>query len=131
RAIVCFTGSTKAARPRGASVPRPAGSIGDPTLGGAALTVYNSAGLTNDVVVVDLPAGGWSRVGGSSLKGYRFKGVGGGAIKSVAVKADEITVMGGKDKWTYTLNEPRQGSGAGRLRPGGLDGRWPDRPAPP
>src|SRR5262249_53298357 len=83
---------------------RAAGSIGDPTRGGATLTVYNSAGLTNEVVVVDLQAGGWSRVGGSSLKGYRFKGVGGGPIKSVVVKADEITVKGGKDKWTYTLN---------------------------
>src|SRR5262249_56208439 len=119
RAIVCFTGSTKAARPRGASVPRPAGSIGDPTLGGAALTVYNSAGLTNDVVVVDLPAGGWSLVGGSSLKGYRFKGVGGGGLKSVGVKAGRGKGEGGRGKGGYTLDEPA---------PGGLAGPPPPRP---
>jgi DNA-binding beta-propeller fold protein YncE len=105
------------------------GSIGDPTLSGAALTVYNSAGLTNDVVVVDLPAGGWSRVGGATPKGYRFKGVAGGAIKSVVVKADGITVKGGKDAWTYTLNEPKQQSVAVRLRLGSTDGWCTDAPA--
>ena len=110
-------------------VPPPAGSIGDPTLGGAALTVYNSSGLTNDVVVVDLPAGGWSRVGNTTLKGYRFKGVAGGAIKSVVVKADGITVKGGKAGWTYTLNEPMQGRVAVRLRLGSTDGWCTDAPA--
>ena len=35
------------------------------TLGGGVVTVYNSAGLTNDIVTVSLPAGGWSRVGGA------------------------------------------------------------------
>jgi len=110
-------------------VPPPAGSIGDPTLGGAALTVYNSSGLTNDVVVVDLPAGGWSRIGNTTLKGYRFKGVAGGAIKSVVVKADGITVKGGKSAWTYTLNEPKQGRVAVRLRLGSTDGWCTDAPA--
>jgi len=110
-------------------VPPPAGSIGDPTLGGATLTVYNSSGLTNDVVVVDLPAGGWSRVGKTTLKGYRFKGVAGGAIKSVVVKADGITVKGGKAGWTYTLNEPKQGRVAVRLRLGSTDGWCTDAPA--
>jgi len=62
-------------------------------------------------------------------KGYRFKGVGGGPIKSVVVKADEITVKGGKDKWTYTLNAPRQGSVAVRLRLGDMDGWCANAPA--
>src|SRR5262245_66626587 len=37
--------------------------------------------------------------------------------------------MGGKDKWTYTLNEPRQGSVAVRLRLGDMDGWCADAPA--
>ena len=124
---ISFQASTKDATVH--IMPPPAGSIGDPTLGGAALTVYNSSGLTNDVVVVDLPAGGWSRVGNTTLKGFRFKGVAGGAIKSVIVKADGITVKGGKAGWTYTLNEPMQGRVAVRLRLGSTDGWCTDAPA--
>jgi hypothetical protein len=126
---ISFQATTKDAPDTARIVPPAAGGIGDPTLGGGALTVYNSAGLTNDVVMVDLPAGGWSRVGGSTLTGYRFKGAGGGPIKSVVVKADGITVKGGKDTWSYTLNEPSQGRVAVRLRLGGTDGWCTEAPA--
>jgi hypothetical protein len=125
---ISFQASTKNAPDTARIMPPPAGGIGDPTLGGGTLTVYNSAGLTNDVVVVDLPAGGWSRVGKPTLKGYRFKGVA-GPIKSIIVKADGITVKGGKDTWSYTLKEPRQGSVAVRLRLGSMDGWCTDAPA--
>jgi hypothetical protein len=65
-----------------------AGSLGDPTMGGgAALTVYNAAGLTNDVDPVDLPATGWSRLGKTRLKGCRFKSPT-GPIKSVVGNSD-------------------------------------------
>src|SRR5262249_35803639 len=94
------------------------GGVGDPTSRGATLIVYNSAGLTNDVDMVDLPAAGWS---GSTLKGWKFKSKT-GPITSIVVTQDSITVKGGKDGWAYTLDAPAQGRVAVRLRLGDLDG---------
>ena len=45
------------------------------------------------------------------------------------MKADGITVKGGKVTWSYTLNAPRQGSVAVRLRLGSMDGWCTDAPA--
>ena len=106
----------------------PAGSIGDPSVGGAVLRVYNSAGLASDDVLVELLASGWSRVGGSALKGWRFKDRT-GPIKSVVVKQDQITIKSGKGGWSYTLDEQRQGSVAVRLRLGNTDGWCANVPA--
>jgi hypothetical protein len=118
---VSFKSTTKGASDTARIVPPPADGVGNPTVRGAALIVYNSAGLTNDVDMVDLPAGGWSRLGGATLKGWKFKSKT-GPVTSVVVKQDSITVKGGKDGWTYTLDEPAQGRVAVRLRLGDLDG---------
>jgi hypothetical protein len=95
-------------------VPPAPGSAGDPILGGGTLTVYDSAG-SGEKVVVPLPAGAaWSTLGSASNpKGYRFRGT--GPIASVMVKADSIKVKGGKAAWTYTLDEPTQGRVAVQL----------------
>src|SRR5262249_22746682 len=70
---VSFKSSTKGASDTERIVPPPAGGVGDPTIRGATLIVYNSAGLTTDVDMVDL-ASGWSRLGGGAmLKGWKFK----------------------------------------------------------
>jgi YVTN family beta-propeller protein len=123
---VSFKSSTRGA-PAGQHVVLPApGSSGDPRAGGAFLTVYNSAGLTTDDVALFLPASGpitgqgWSLLGTTaSPKGYRYKGKDlNGPISSITVKADSISVSGGKSNWTYTLNEPQQGKVAVRLQLG-------------
>jgi hypothetical protein len=71
--------------------------------------------------MVDLPIAGWSALGGKALKGWRFKSKT-GPITSVVVKDDTITLKGGKEGWTYTLDEPAQGRVAVRLRLGDMDG---------
>src|SRR4029450_1802710 len=117
RKKVTFESSTKGAPAAARIVPPAAGSTGDPTAGAAVLTVYNSAVLTNDVVVVELPASGWSRIGKGTPTGWRFKGTDpAGPIATVVVKADSITIKGGKAAWTYSLDEPAQGRVAVRLR---------------
>lgn len=123
-----FKSSTKDAAAR--ILPPAEGSQADPTLGGAVLTVSNSAGLTGDLVAVPLPASGWTRLGGSTLKGWRFKSPDAvNGIKSVVVKTDTIAIKGGKAAWTYTLDEPQQGRVAVRLRLGTADGWCADAPA--
>ena len=100
-------------------VPAPGGP-GDPTANGATLTVYNSGGLTSDQVVVALPAANWSLIGSvSKPRGWRFKDANpDGPIRSVLLKNDRLKVNGGRANWTYTLNEPMQGSVAVRLESG-------------
>ncbi len=128
---VTFKSSTRDL-PVGTRILPPApGSSGDPTAGGAVLTVYNAAGLTNDAVVVTLPATGWTTLGKRTPKGWRFKGPDGSPIRTVVVKADTITVRGGKAAWTYTLDEAAQGRVGVRLRLGGDDGWCADAPAQP
>jgi hypothetical protein len=92
-------------------VPPAPGSGGDPRIGGASLTVYDTAG-GGDLVTVPLPGTGWSAVGTS----YRFRGAAlGSPISSVRVQADRLQVKGGGSGWTYTLNEPSQRRVALRL----------------
>jgi len=115
---VTFNSSTKGDTAGHRIVPPAPGSAGDPTVGGATLTVYNAAG-SGEKVVVALPRASWSVAGG----GYRFRSTDPSfPISSVIVRADRLTVKGGKAAWAYTLDEPSQGRIAVRL---GLDG---DRP---
>src|SRR5262249_1090771 len=79
-------------------------------------------------VLVELPASGWSRIGGSALKEWRFKDRT-GPIRSVVVKQDQITIKSGKGGWSYTLDEQQQGSAAVRLRLGNTDGWCANVPA--
>jgi DNA-binding beta-propeller fold protein YncE len=95
--------------------PPAGGSAGDPTQHGATLTVYNSGGLTDDEVTVNLPSSGWSPYGAG---GFRFRDLTGGPIAQVTVRTDSIQVRGGKALWTYILDDPQQGRVAVRLRLG-------------
>jgi hypothetical protein len=93
-----------------------AGTSGDPTIGGATLTLYDAAG-TGQKLVLSLPASsplaGWSALGSS---GYRFRSKDPSVpITSVVVRSDRITLKGGKAGFGYTLSPPPQGSVALRL----------------
>ena len=91
-------------------VPPPAGSAGDPTVHGARLHVYNSGGLTDDEVSVDLPAVHWAVSGTPALPTYRYRDRTPGApISVVRIARDRITVKGGSAAWGYSLNEAAQG----------------------
>jgi YVTN family beta-propeller protein len=116
---ITFVASTRGdAAAHRISFPIP-GSPGDPTIGGATLTVYNAAGLTPDVVTVNLPASGWSPIGNATVpSGWRFRGDAGAAIRTVMVKGDRIVLRGGKAAWSYSLDEPSQGRVAVRLQLG-------------
>jgi hypothetical protein len=86
------------------------GSPGDPTLGGATLALYNSAGLAADIVQVTMPAAGWAAIGsGATFKGYRYTS-GSGVIRHATVKHHRIVIRGGRRSFTYTLDEPAQES---------------------
>jgi len=64
------------------------------------------------------------------LKGWRFKSTDRAlGIRRVVVKGDQILVRGGKDGWTYSLDEPEQESIAVRLRLGTSDGWCAAAPA--
>jgi hypothetical protein len=127
--VVTFRSSTK--QSTGARIVPPAeGGAGDPTIGGATLTVYNATGVTPDVAQITLPPDGWTRIGTKTLKGWRFKSADSAlGIRRVVVKADQIIVKGGKDGWTYTLDELEQERVAVRLRFGSADGWCADAPA--
>jgi YVTN family beta-propeller protein len=136
---VSFKSSTRFDPPAFRVVVPPRFSSGDPTVSGGSLTVYNSAGMTTDAVTVNLPpvgplAGqGWFAIGaGPSFKGYRYRGRDpNGPIASIVVKADSISVRGGRANWGYTLNESSQTRVAVRLQLG-TTARWcADAPAKP
>jgi len=120
---IVFTSITKQAPPANRIVPPLPGSLGDPTAGGATLIVYNSAGLSTDVVTVNLPAAGWIGLGSQNPKGWRFRGASGDPITSVVVKSDRIVLRGGKSTWGYSLDESAQGRIAVQLRLG-TDPGW-------
>jgi hypothetical protein len=92
-------------------VPPAPGSSGDPTLGGATLTVYNAAG-SPEAVEVALPATHWSATGSGYLFRNRDAAL---AITNVKVRKDQLVLKGGKAAWAYTLDEPAQGRVAVRL----------------
>ncbi len=129
---VNFKSSTKKdVAPHRVLVPALGGG-GDPTLHGATLTVYNSAG-SGEKVVVSLPAVNWKVLGSASApKGFKFSGTDpSGPISRVYVKADQLKVRGGKANWAYTLNEAMQGSMAVRLQLGSATPWCSNAPAKP
>jgi hypothetical protein len=93
------------------------GSPNDPTLVGAIVAVYNSSFIGGELVPVGLPAAGWTAVGPNS---YKYKGLSTDAITRAVLKPDQIMFKGGKDHWSYTLNEPSQGRVAAVLLIGGI-----------
>jgi len=101
-------------------VPPAPGSSGDPTLGGAVVTVYNAAG-GGDIATVALPASGWSPL---ATSGYSFRSSDPSvAISSIKVQSNRVQLKGGRASWTYTLNEPSQRRIGLRLALGG-DRPW-------
>ena len=134
---VTFKSSTRIDPLPNQIVPPAPGSAGDPTLHGATLVVYDSAGLTTDAVIVSLPANGpfandgWRMLGSpTNFKGWKYSGKDpNGGITSVTVQTNTITVKGGKAGWGYTLNEPKQGSVAVRLTLGSAQGWCAEAPA--
>jgi hypothetical protein len=115
RRRISFRASTASQLAANRIVVPPRGSGGDPTLAGARLRVYNANG-SGEQATVDLPATQWSASG----SGYTFRGS--GAVTTVRVRADRLTVRGGKALWPYTLDEPSQGRIAVRLTLGdGVD----------
>jgi DNA-binding beta-propeller fold protein YncE len=108
RRKVTFKSSTRTALPAN----KIAGPFVDPTVNGASITVYNSNGGP-DSVTVALPKEFWKATG----SGFSYKNSG-AAISRVTVRTDSISVKGGKALWTYTLDEPSQGSVAVRLQLG-------------
>jgi sugar lactone lactonase YvrE len=127
---VTFKSTTKKDLPANRVVVPAPGSGGDPTLHGAMLVVYNSAG-SGEKVEVALPAGGWRLLGSVvAPKGFKFSGSDpDGPISRVFVKADQVKVRGGKANWAYTLDEPSQGRIGVRLQLGTATAWCADAPA--
>ncbi len=109
RRRVSFKSSSRGDPPANGIVPPAAGTGGDPTVGGATLTVYNAAG-SGEKVVVPLPASsplaGWSAVGSD---GYRFRSKDPSVpVSSITVRGDRITLKGGKASFGYVLGPSPQ-----------------------
>src|SRR5262249_25284483 len=106
---IAFKSST-----RGATTTRitPPARLGpdDPTLHGATLVVYDSAGTGQKVTIV-LPTGGWIPLGSADHpKGFKFKNPDpAGASSAAIVSPDTIKVRGGKANWPYPRASPPQG----------------------
>jgi hypothetical protein len=127
---ITFKSNTKKDLPANRVLLPAIGGAGDPTLHGASLVVYNSAG-SGEKVTVPLAASGWKVLGSSTApKGFKFTGSDpNGPVSRVIVKADQLKVRGGKANWAYTLNESSQGRMAVRLQLGTATGWCSDAPA--
>ena len=122
---LAFKSRTKTDPPSSRVMPPAAGSSGDPTLHGAVVVVYNSAGSGEEATVA-LPPNGWRLLS----TGYRYTGLTStDPITRVLVKGDYIRIRGGKENWSYTLNESSQGRMAVRLQLGSAAPWCADAPA--
>ena len=116
RRRVSFKSSTTSDLPANRIVVPAPGSPGDPTLGGATLTVYNAAG-SGEKTIVPLPASsplaGWSPLG---TNGFRFRSKDPAVpISAVVVRRDRLALKGGKAAFGYPLGPSSQGRIALRL----------------
>jgi len=111
-----FKSKTKDVAPANRVVPPAVGGEGDPTLHGASLVVYNSAG-TGEAFGEALPAGDWIALGSpASPKGFKYKtNDPARSVVRVVVKRDLLKVKAKGAAWGYTLDEPTQGSIAVRF----------------
>jgi YVTN family beta-propeller protein len=107
-----FRASTASAAPANQIVPPTNGSADDPVTAGGVLYVYDSSGLTTDLFSTTL-AGGWSSTAPGRYQ-YRNSAVG-APITRVVLRANQLTVKGGRENFTYSLDEPAQGRVAMRL----------------
>ena len=95
------------------------GSSGDPTLGGAVLTVYRVGGSASDVVTIPLPASRWETIPSPANPGYKYKDPQrvDGPIKTIVLRDGRLTVKGsGAD--LYSLANAPQSQMALRLKLG-------------
>jgi hypothetical protein len=112
-------------------VPPPIGSAGDPTLGGATLTVYD-VGDPAQSATYPLPAERWQIIGtAASFKGYLFREESPleGPVMRVFVKQDKLFVSGGRANWTFLLGSAPQGALGARLALGTDEGWCVEAPA--
>lgn len=106
--------------PPGSQVEPPApGTAGDPSVSGATLVVYNSAG-SGESYLEALPAADWKPLGSvSSPKGYKYvSSDAANGVSRVVVKRNGLAIKAGGAGWGYTLDEAAQGSVAMRLTVG-------------
>ena len=108
-----FTSNTTGDGPGHRIVPPQPASPGDPTIHGATLIVYDSAG-SGERVSIALDGGGWTASGSLAKPKYRYRDTT-GPISRVSLRADRVTITGGRTGFGYTLDEPRQGRMAIRL----------------
>jgi hypothetical protein len=112
---IAFTSKT-ASDPVGQRIVPPSpGSASDPTIHGATLVVYDSAG-SGETVTIALAPDGWTLGGSPARPSYRYRNASGDApITRISLRADRLAVSGGGPGFGYTLDEPRQGRVAVRL----------------
>jgi hypothetical protein len=114
-------------------VPPAIGSAGDPTLGGAVLTIFNVGGPAQSATYA-LAAEHWRMIGSPEhFKGWHFHEPSpiDGPIVRVFVKPDKLFVSGGRESWTYLLGPVPQGTVAVRIALGTDDGWCVEAPAKP
>jgi len=90
--------------------PAPGGAT-DPTLHGASLVVYDSAGSGERTPVMVLPVAGWRRQGTTARPTYRFRSTDPAiGIVRATLKSGKLAIRGGGAAFAYTLDEASQGS---------------------
>jgi hypothetical protein len=82
------------------------GASDDPRLVGAGVAVYNSTAPGGELVIVGLPAAGWTARAPNT---YKYKGASTDPITRATFKQDQIAFKGGKAGWAYSLDEFSQG----------------------
>ena len=111
-----FRSSTKADPLVNGVVPPVPGSDGDPTVNGATLVVYDSAGSGERTPEMTLPASQWVRRGTDDRPSYRFRSKDPNQpVARITLGRDRLAIRAVGAAFAYTLNEPSQGSIAIRL----------------
>jgi YVTN family beta-propeller protein len=108
RRKVSFKSDTKGLMfPNHINPPFP-GASNDPTDVGVTIAIYNSvAPGSGEIRTFNLSAAGWTFKAPNT---YQYKGAPTAAIPRATFKPDQISFKGGKSAFTYSLNEPQQGS---------------------
>jgi hypothetical protein len=106
RRKVSFKSDTRAPEHLFKIAPPFEGAPDDPRTVGATIAVYNSTFIGGELVIIGLPATGWTATGANA---YKYKGAATDAITRAVFKPGQIVFKGGKAAWAYTLNEPTQG----------------------
>jgi len=105
---ISFKSTKYQGAPPGVVVPAPA-SPGDPTVGGAVLTVYRVGGAPGSSEAIALPSLNWTPTGSGATAGYKYRdpGRGFGPIKSVVLKKDRLTIRGNGSALFSLANAPQ------------------------